>query len=538
MQPEVTLAVLTELGVLFQAPNAEFDEPQQASSPPPQDHVFLDHPPLWEHESTLYLHPYADAGAPLLRHTLPAGTSIAEALAHTRLIIFLGAANTPTLRSALAAPGTLLLIFDDSPKRVAAMGQDIGPENLVGHAHIFLGKLDRFVPPLGMVLPATLFDAGFPVFFALDPQQHGGENGLTMDNAVRLLEVLHYRHKLYPISGQANNRGLPLRTMQRGLFYDQQMHAYQNAADFFIRPDISPLRRAFQGETAILVAAGPDLPEHIEFLRAMRPKAVIIAVNNALKPLLAAGVHPHFVVANDTSVATAQSWEGLPRLADVALVAHCLTELGRDVFPTTFLFGTYRPEQFGQRPSLRLHGSVITTAFSLAQHMGVAQCILVGVQLCSPSPWQMIYSKGSIHGARSLAPSQPLTNAYPQLVPVINALGQLRYTTPNFLDACQWFLEEIRSSGIPCVNITDQTLVLGPGVRYDPTPVVEATGRLERRLRQISSMRPAHQAHRPGPAYSAGGAGLLEQRGPGCGPAYGQQRARVCAQGHDNAGAF
>ncbi|MHC1753437.1 6-hydroxymethylpterin diphosphokinase MptE-like protein [Humidesulfovibrio sp.] len=491
MQPEVTLAVLTELGVLFKAPHAEFEEPQPDDAPAEQEHAFLTHTPLWEYEAKGFAQPYADEDATLLFQTLPPGTSMEQALAHTRLIVFLGAAPTQAFRRALAEPRALLLIFDNSPQRVAELALAVGVQKLAGRAHIFLGPVERFVPPLGMVLPSNIFDAGFPVFFSLWPERDSIDAGLRLDNPARLLETLHYRYKLYPLSGQANGRGLPLRPIQRGLFYDQQLHAYQNVVDFFALPDISPLRRFFQGETAILVAAGPDLPEHAEFLRAMRPKAVIIAVNNALKPLLALGVRPHIVVANDTSVATAKSWEGLPRLDDITLVSHCLADLGREVFATTFLFGAYQPELFGQRPSLRLHGSVITTAFSLARHLGVARCILLGVQLSSADPWQLTYSKNSIHGSAPKPPQKPLTHAHPQLVPVRNAQGLLRYTTLNFLDASLWFLEEIRSSDVPCVNLTDASLVLGPGVELDPAPEVAATGRLERRLRQIPLLRTA-----------------------------------------------
>lgn len=488
MQPEVTLTVLTELGVLVQTPGAGYAEAQPDSAPALQDHAFLDHAPLWDYVAKTFISPFADAGLPPLCRTLPAGTRMEQALEHTRLIVFLGAADTPAFRLALGKPDTLILVFDDSPGRVANLAQAVGLKTLAGRAQIFLGRIDQFTPPLGKVLPQKLFNVGFPVFFTLHPERDASTAALSLTHPVRLIETLYFRYELYSLSGQANNRGLPLRPIQRGLFYDQQLHAYQNSVDFFSRPDISPLRRAFQGETAILVAAGPDLPEQIPFLREAHSKAVIIAVNNALKPLLAGGVCPHFVVANDTSLATLRSWEGLPQLKDTALVAHCLTNLGREIFPLIFLFGMYRKELFGQRPSMRLHGSVITTAFSLARHMGVARCILVGAQLSSDNPWRLSYSRGSIHEAPP-GPEKPLTNAYPQLVPAVNALGLLRYTTPNFLDAALWFLEEIRSSDIPCVNMTDQSLVLGPGVQFDPAPEIADTGRLTRRLRQVFSPR-------------------------------------------------
>jgi len=496
MQSEVTLTVLSELGVLVQTPGADFTEPQPDSSPAPQDHAFLDHTPLWAYVAKAFVNPFADAGLPPLCRTFPAGTRMEQVLEHTRLIVFLGAADTPAMRLALAKPDVLILVFDESPSRVANFAQALGLKELAGRAHIFLGRIDRFMPPLGKVLPPKLFTAGFPVFFTLHPERDTSAEALSLSHPVRFIETLFFRRELYSLSGQANNRGLPLRPIQRGLFYDQQLHAYQNSVDFFSRPDISPLRKAFQGETAILVAAGPDLPKQIPFLREARSKAVIIAVNNALKPLLAGDVCPHFVVANDTSLATAHSWEGLPQLRDVALVAHCLTNLGREVFSSIFLFGIYRKELFGQRPSLRLHGSVITTAFSLARYMGVARCILAGTQLSSDTPWRLTYSRGSIHESTP-GPEKPLTNAYPQLVPAMNALGLLRYTTPNFLDAALWFLEEIRSSDIPCVNMTDQSLVLGPGIDFLAEPEIQTTGRLERRLRQVKAMRPVPRPVEP-----------------------------------------
>ncbi len=485
MTPEVLFSVLRQLGVLFQATGVDVDA-QAEAGPTGADHAFFAHAPLWDYEHPAYAQPFAEAQARPLYRTLPPGTGVEQALEHTRLVVFLGAENTPALRRALAEPGTLLLVFDNDPGRVARMTAAFGAPRLAGRMHIFLGELEAFVPPLGMVLPASLFEAGFPVFFAL-PHLAAACPGYVED-CVRLLEVLFFRHLVYPLSGQSNSRGLPLRPMLRGLFYDQHLHSCQNIRDFVTRPDISLLRRTFQGETAILVAAGPDLAGRMEFLKRQRDKAVIISVNTALRPLLEAGVRPHFVVANDTSLGAGLTWRGLPRLDDVWLVAHSLSDLAGDTFAHKFLFGPYRTELYGPKPSLRLHGSVITTAYSLARHLGCARCVLVGVQLCSENPWAMSYSRGTIHQDHT-APARPLTNAYPQLVPVTNRFGLTRYTTPNFFDASLWFLDEIRSVGLPCVNVTQESLVHGPGVAYDPNYEAPASPNLVRRLRQVPGLR-------------------------------------------------
>jgi hypothetical protein len=46
--------------------------------------------------------------------------------------------------------------------------------------------------------------------------------------------------------------------------------------------------------------------------------------------------------------------------------------------------------------------------------------------------------------------------------------GARRYTTLNFMDAARWMSEEISAAGVPCVTLTDQTLLRGPLVSHQP----------------------------------------------------------------------
>ncbi|MHC1699657.1 MAG: 6-hydroxymethylpterin diphosphokinase MptE-like protein [Humidesulfovibrio sp.] len=484
MNPKVLFSVLRELGVLFEAPGAGeiSDLPPYEAPAGDIDHAFHAHTPLWAFEHPYYTYPFAHEGLKPVFELLPQNAGVEDVLAKTRLVVFLGAADTPVLRRCLEQPETFLLILEPDGRRLAQFAARVPAARLARRALILLGDPDAFLPPVSQVLPPELFTLGFPVFYSL-PELAGSAQAARL---VELVEVLFYRHRVYHLSGQANVYSLPIRPLARGLFFDQQQHSYVNAAEFLRWPDIRPLRGAFQGETAVLVAAGPDLAERLDYLRQVRGRALVIAVNNALKPMVAAGVRPHFVVANDTSVHTGRSWEGLPHLADVALVGHCLTDLGGTVFGRKYLFGTYLPELYGRRPDLRLHGSVITTAFSLARYMGCARCVFVGAQLCSPDPWKLSYSRGSIHEAEA-TPERKLTNAWPQLVPVTTLDGQTRYTTLNFLDAAHWLRDEIRASGIPCASVTGESVIAGPGVECVPDCPVADTGRLGRRLGRVAA---------------------------------------------------
>ncbi|PKN08854.1 MAG: hypothetical protein CVU73_06380 [Deltaproteobacteria bacterium HGW-Deltaproteobacteria-8] len=498
MSHQVLFAVLRELGVLFEAPGASRIHDLTPDEPPAQglDHAFYAHTPLWEYEHPYYAYPYAQPGLPKVFETLPQDTDVAGVLAKTRLVVFLGAADTPVFRRCLEQPGTFLLVLEPDARRLAWFAARVPASRLANRVLVLLGDPDMFVPPVSQILPPALFSLGAPVIYSL-PELAGTAQAARL---AELIEIMFYRHRVYLLSGQANASSLPMRDLTRGLFFDQQQHVYDNTAEYLRWPDIRPLRKAFQGETAVLVAAGPDLPERMDYLRSVRERAVVIAVNNAFKPMLAAGVRPHFVVANDTSVHTGRSWEGLGHLPDVSLVAHCMADLGGEVFGRKYIFGTHLPELYGKRPDLRLHGSVATTAFSLARYMGCVRCVLVGVQLCSPDPWQLSYSRGSIHepGAGGEAvPARPLTNAWPQLVPVADLAGRTCYTTLNFLDAAYWLREEIRTSGIPCANVTQESLISGPGVTFLPDCPVEGTGRLERRLGRVAAVRAPGIAREP-----------------------------------------
>jgi len=100
---------------------------------------------------------------------------------------------------------------------------------------------------------------------------------------------------------------------------------FQNADRYAGGDGISPLAGAAAGKPAIVVSAGPSLERNIALLARpeVRERYVIIAVQTALRPLLAAGVKPHFVTALDYHEISKRFYEGLTAadVAGVTLVA-------------------------------------------------------------------------------------------------------------------------------------------------------------------------------------------------------------------------
>ena len=75
--------------------------------------------------------------------------------------------------------------------------------------------------------------------------------------------------------------------------------------------DVAELDGIHSGASVLVAAAGPTLADHFERLRNRPAGQPLVAVDAALKPLLAAGIRPDYVVAADSHQL------GLRRLFDI-----------------------------------------------------------------------------------------------------------------------------------------------------------------------------------------------------------------------------
>ncbi|WP_035039902.1 6-hydroxymethylpterin diphosphokinase MptE-like protein [Desulfovibrio sp. X2] len=453
-------------------------------------HIFHDHTPVWAYENPRLQRPWADASR-LLFEILPAGLGPDEVAARTRFIVFLGAADSPEFEAFFARGDCLTLLFEPSAEVLGEFLDRVRPRDLARRKGcVFLGDPAEFPTPLAALVPEGAFAAGFPVFYV----QEGLAGALPeyVAGLVEQIEFLFWRSRVYPVEGQQCQRSLPLREIKRGAMYDQQLHYCANLSAYLRHPSIAALKDALAGETAVLVAAGPDMERRLPLLRRLRERAVIIAVHRALPVLLKNGVHPHFTVINDSSMAAGAFFDRLPERVPSTLVAHCLCALGEDRFDRTFLFGNVFSEVFGERPGLRVHGSVITAAYSLAAWLGCARCVLVGAQLSGNDPWKLGYTPSDVFGGGAdgaKRPERPLTGAWPQLYPVDTPTGRL-YTTLNFRDAALWLLDEIRAQGVPCVNTTAESIIRGAGVTFEEEPEVPDSPGMAARLAGLAETPP------------------------------------------------
>jgi hypothetical protein len=167
-------------------------------------------------------------------------------------------------------------------------------------------------------------------------------------------------------------------------------HTLRNLPRIAAGADVGALFGLLAGRPAVVVGAGPSLDDNLPALAAVADRAVIIAADTALRPLLAAGIRPHLVVAVDPAELNARHIAGLDPADAVHLVAEgSLHPSTFDAFAgRTFFFKVSDHEPWPwlraagcDRQLLLTWGSVVTSAFDLARRAGCNPILFSGLDL-------------------------------------------------------------------------------------------------------------------------------------------------------------
>lgn len=179
-----------------------------------------------------------------------------------------------------------------------------------------------------------------------------------------------------------------------------------NLPAYVSTPPTDILRNRFSGLPAILVAAGPSLAKNMEQLAGLSDRAVLIAAQTTLRPLLERGIQPHFVTSLDFSDASRQFFENLELPDELVLVAEpkaswhvvdafraarsdrrfeCETASARGPRRVILLDNVFAHrcvgEALAKRAPMKAGATVMHLAYYLAQWLGCDPIIFVGQDL-------------------------------------------------------------------------------------------------------------------------------------------------------------
>ena len=233
------------------------------------------------------------------------------------------------------------------------------------------------------------------------------------------------------------------------------LNSLANLAVIATEGDSSALAGAFTGVPAFVVGAGPSLDANLPMLARLSGRALIVAVDTAVRPLIAAGVPPDVVVAVDPSDLNARHLKGLPDVHSMWLVAE--GSLDPAAWPAfvgrtfTYRVSDHEPWPWlaklgAGRGKLRAWGSVLTTAFDVAYEAGCDPIVFAGadlafsrgLQYCRNTTYESAWQAFPSDAERAKQFKAYLETQPHQELPDVH--GHSVVTTPPFVQFRDWIV--------------------------------------------------------------------------------------------------
>lgn len=266
--------------------------------------------------------------------------------------------------------------------------------------------------------------------------------------------------------------------------------------------DVEALRDAYVGVPAVVVGAGPSLDAAVPRLAATGTRALVIATDTTLRPLLHAGVAPGLVVGLDPSAANARHFLALPEMRESWLVAEsALAPAAVSAFAgRTFWFraGAHHPWPFlaanGVAVSeLPVWGSVLTAAYQVALLAGCDPIVFVGADLAFTggrpyargTTYEFDWAYSTALGA-DLAHVWHMQMAMRDCLPAVDLHGRETVTTAPLQSFRDWIVANAARSGRRVVNASDDGILHGPGIELADLATAVGRGRLVRPIAELA----------------------------------------------------
>jgi hypothetical protein len=162
----------------------------------------------------------------------------------------------------------------------------------------------------------------------------------------------------------------------------------RNINRFSRSPGVNEFYGKFTGVPAVVVGAGPSLPESYAFLRENRERMIIVAVDTSYRMLVKNGIEPHFCLSVDPQVINARYFEGCGESSTLLVYEPSVHPSvlrffrGRSVSAgIPFDIMKWIEGTTGSKGEITHGGSVSTNAYDFAKRLGASPVYLVGQDL-------------------------------------------------------------------------------------------------------------------------------------------------------------
>lgn len=249
-----------------------------------------------------------------------------------------------------------------------------------------------------------------------------------------------------------------------------------NLNHYVSTPPIDSLRDRFAGKPGIVVSAGPSLSRNIDQLGPLAGRAVICAVQTAVRPLMTRGIRPDFITTLDYHEMSRKFFEDVGDLSETHLIAEpkaAWRVLDEYRGPMSLLDNGWARlilgEELGARGGLPAGATVAHLAFYLAVYLGCDPIIFVGQDLAFTG--HVFYTPGvEIHRAwrseinrfQSLEHKEweRIVRNRPILRTVPGQSGETLYTDELLFTYLEQFEKDVAGCGRTVINATEGGAVI------------------------------------------------------------------------------
>lgn len=211
-------------------------------------------------------------------------------------------------------------------------------------------------------------------------------------------EALFYQSKVLSI---VDKKIININTISR---FDK-LWAYNiasNVAKISTHYGVNKFFYKYKNIPAVIVSAGPSLEKNIRKLKEIKNKALIIAVDTAMKPLFSHNISPHFIITIDPQKKNSKYFRNVNFKESVLIAESSVDKEAIDSFNGAIYFinsifplAKYFMEELGDRGDITTGGSVSTAAYDFAIRIGANPIIMIGLDLSFPN--YQTHIKGSYH---------------------------------------------------------------------------------------------------------------------------------------------
>ncbi|MFH0925043.1 MAG: 6-hydroxymethylpterin diphosphokinase MptE-like protein [bacterium] len=291
----------------------------------------------------------------------------------------------------------------------------------------------------------------------------------TVDHAASYQLYKDYFNKVKKIINIAISKTASnlMTMMNEGLGY--QLNTLRSIGHIINNPGVKTLFNLFPKKPIIIVGAGPSLDKNIYLLPMVKDRAVIIAVETALKPLLARGIEPHLVVTADPSIHNyrhlfAVDVKKAYLVAEPMVLPDSISDYPGKKFIASFndKMMNYLTKYLGDKGHLSVWGSISTMAFDLARKMGGDPIIFIGQDLAFTGGrtycrWTYKEDQWLDRIDRNYTMEDIMRDELRQrrLKEGIDIYGQPILLEEQLLSYYSWLVDEIKKTKAKCINATE-----------------------------------------------------------------------------------